>query len=85
MIEGAVDDRVGLLRPAAEGRRVLEGAAVDLGADRDELLRSVIGAGEPENLVAALEQVRNDLRADEASSAGEKDSHGVSLMTFVWP
>ncbi len=84
MVEGAVDDGVGFLGAAvAERARVLEVAPVCFGARRRERVRPCVGAGETEHQVPGLEELRDELRADEAGCAGEEDSHGFSLVPVV--
>ena len=60
MVEGAVDDSVGLLRSALERGRVFEVAAVRLGTGSRELPRAGVGAGEAEHLVPRFEKQQSD-------------------------
>jgi hypothetical protein len=60
VVEGAVDDGVGLLRAALERGWVFEVAAVRLGTGSGELLRAGVGAGEAEHLVPRFEKQRSD-------------------------
>ena len=60
MIEGAVDDAVGLLRPAAQLFRLFQGAAPGFGARRLQLRRARIGARHAQHLMACLQQLGHD-------------------------
>jgi hypothetical protein len=78
-----VDDRVGLLGAATKGRRIFEIAPVSLDARLAELGGTGVGASETEHLVPSLEELRDDVGADEAGRAGEEYSHGISLVPVV--
>jgi hypothetical protein len=81
VVEGAVDDAVGLGRAAAQTVQVVEVAAMDLGAGGDEGLSARIGAGQAQDLVTCLNEVLHNSRADESGSTGDENTH--SDFSFV--
>ena len=66
MLEGEVDDAVGRGGGGAQALEVVEAAAVDLGAGRGDGVGRGVGAGEPDDLVARVEELGDDGGADPA-------------------
>jgi hypothetical protein len=60
VIESAVDDAVRLCRPAAQAFEVFERAAMRVCAGCEESLGSCVRTGEPENLMAGVDEFRDD-------------------------
>ena len=83
MVEGEMDDGVGLGRAGGEARGVFERAAIGLDAGRVERLGALVRAGEAEHAMADGEQFGNEARADEAGRAGEEYAHGKSPLVAV--
>jgi hypothetical protein len=75
MVEGRVDDGVRLARAIAQAFEIFERAAMGLGAHRCECLRSGIGAGETEYLMARRDELADDGGADKSGRAGHEDAH----------
>ena len=75
VLEGEVDDPVGRGGGGAQALEVVEAAAVDLGAGRGERVGRGVGAGEPDDLVARVDQLGDDGGADPAAGAGDEHAH----------
>jgi hypothetical protein len=84
MIEGGMNDGVGVGGPAAEALEVFERAAMDFGAGGLEGLGAGITAREAEDLMACFQKLGNDGRTDEACSAGDENSHWISFGWVDW-
>jgi hypothetical protein len=76
VVVAEVDDGVGARGAGAERVEIVEAAAMDLGAERRDLLGRVVGAGEAEHLVPGGEQLGYDRRSDPAGCSGDEDTHG---------
>ena len=83
MIEGGVDDAIGLRGSVAQRFRRLKRPEMHLRAGLLEPLRAVLGARQAEDLVAGLQELRHDPRADKASGAGDKDPHAKTPMVLA--
>ena len=83
VLEGEVDDAVGVRRGLLQAVEVVEVAAPHLGAGRLELRGGLIGAGEADDLVARLEQLGDDGGADVAGRAGDEYAHGKPPSSWV--
>ena len=75
MVEGRVDDGVGLAHAVAKAFQIFERAAMDVGARGRECPHSSIGAGETEHLMARCDEFADDGGADKAGRAGHEDAH----------
>ena len=75
VLEGQVDDPVGVGGRLGQAVGVVEVAPLHDGAGRLQPLRRCVGAGQADHLVAGTEELRDDGRADPARCAGDKDSH----------
>ncbi len=76
VLEGEVDDAVGVGGRLLEAVEIVEVAAPHLGAGRLDLGGRLVGAGEPDDFVARLEQIGGDGAADVAGRAGDEYAHG---------
>ena len=74
--ERGVDDAVGLGRAVAQAVEIVERAAVDGGSGARERRGGAVGTGEPEHVMARLEQVADSM-ADpmESGCPGEEYTH----------
>ena len=75
VVEGAMDDAVGLGGAAAQTVQVFQVAAMDLGAGGGESLSACVGAGQAQNLVTCLNELLHNGRADESGGAGDEYTH----------
>ena len=64
MLEGQVDHAVGVDRRLGQAFGIIEVTAVHLGPGRLELLGRGVGTGQADHLMACLEQLGHDGRAD---------------------
>lgn len=60
VVEGEVDDAVGLVGRDREGVELGQVTAPDLGSQREDLLRRAVRAGEAEDRVAGCAKLRDD-------------------------
>ena len=74
-----MDDRLGLGREDGRvyGARVEQVESDRLGAERPQAFVVADGPERADHLVAAVEQLGDESRADGAAGAGYEDSHGV--------
>jgi hypothetical protein len=70
--EGQVDDPVGLFGARAQDVDVLDVAAQDLGAGRDDLLSGRVRPGQAEDLVPLGEEFGDDGGSDPTGRAGDE-------------
>ena len=70
--ERGEDDAVGLGRALAQSVEIVERAVVDVRSGARERRGDAVRTGEPEHVMARLEQVTDDGRADESGCPGEK-------------
>ena len=75
VLEGQVDDPVGVGGRLGQALGVVEVAPLDGGAGGFQPLGGRVGAGQADHLVAGAEEFGDDGRADPARCAGDKDSH----------
>ena len=77
VLEGEVDDAVGVAGGLAQNVEVVERPALDRAARRFDGCGSFIRAGQAGDLVAGVEQLWDDGRTDVARRAGDEYTHGV--------
>ncbi|GAB3377956.1 hypothetical protein GCM10027360_55890 [Amycolatopsis echigonensis] len=75
MVEGDVDDRVGLGGADAQGFRVGEIAAEHAGARVGDLLSCGVGAGQAQHFVSGGGEFGDEQGADSAAGSGDEDLH----------
>jgi len=76
VVEGAVDHTISLRRAAAQTFQVLKIAAMHLGTGGGERLGPRVRPRQSENLMAGIDELRDDGGADKAGRAGEEYAHG---------
>ncbi|MBB3691940.1 hypothetical protein FHY05_000547 [Sphingomonas sp. BK580] len=74
-----MDHRIGRGDPHGKRLGSFQVAAMNCDPGRLEPVRPGVGPSEPEDIVAALEQRRDEVGADEAGRAGQKYAHGSLL------
>jgi hypothetical protein len=82
--KGGVDHAVRHGGAVAQAFQVVKIASLDLGASRGERLGALIRAGEADHLMASVDELPNDARADKARSARDEDTHWNLLVSFSW-
>lgn len=76
MLEREVDHAVRADSRVAQGADVVQAPAHHLGSRGDERLGRGVRAGEPDDLVARVDELGNDGGADPAGRAGHEYTHG---------
>ena len=76
VLEGQVDDAVGLGGCLAQAVEVVQVAAADLGAGRRERGRRAVGTGQADDLMPGPQQLGDDRGADVSGRTGDEDAHG---------
>jgi hypothetical protein len=78
VVEGEMDDPVGVGGGPAQVVEVGEVTAVRLGPQHLDRGGRRLGAGEADDLVSACDQFGNDGRPDVAAGSGDEHPHGVA-------
>lgn len=78
VVESRVDHGVRLSGTALQTSQVVERAVMDFGTGCRQLIRSLVGAGEAEHLVAGGDQFIDDGRADPAGGSSDEYAHVIS-------
>ena len=83
MDEAAVDHAVRSRRAAPQAVQVLEIAPVHLDPGGGERRGALVRAGEAQHRVARLDEIPDDLGADEARRAGKENTHQEASLGFM--
>jgi len=84
VLERQVHDSVGAGRGVLQPGGVVELAAVHLGAGGGQRGRGGVRAGQPDDLVAGGQQLRDEGGPEVPRCSGDEDAHDVSLSRWQW-
>ena len=76
-----MDDAIGAGRRSSQPVDIIEVAPLYLRPERRQRSRSVIRAGEADDVVACGQELGNDDRADVSGRASDEDLHGATLRS----